>query len=127
MAESAFTVLAVDDDVNFLRILEIQLQSLEFPFVSALSADDALSKFLANPRAFHVLLTDVIMSESNGWDLSQAILAENPQVKVIYVSSAPRTQIVAQYGWPIPADAFLKKPIPPETLRDKIVEMVTRD
>ena len=38
------------------------------------------------------------------------------------MSSVPLAQIVSQYGWPIPIEAFLRKPFGPDTLRDKILE-----
>lgn len=124
---SEINILAVEDDAAFLEILGFQLQSIGFSYVTACSVDDALGKFKASPGAFDVLLTDLLMPKSNGWELSQSILAQNPNIKVVYTSSVAHAALVSHYGWPIPEDAFLRKPFGPDTLRDKILKTVTGD
>ncbi len=123
---SEIKILAVEDDVAFMEILEFQMRSIGFSYATACSVDDALSKFMASPDAFDVLLADLLMPKSNGWELSQSILAQSPNIKVLYMSSVARASLVSHYGWPIPEDDFLRKPFDRDALRDKMLEVVAR-
>ena len=79
------TILLVDDDGNFRRVLEYQLQEDGYRVLTAPSAAAALQQFKAED--VDVVLTDVKMPVSDGMDLLARLKALRPDLPVIVLTA----------------------------------------
>jgi DNA-binding response OmpR family regulator len=103
----------VDDDRAILRTFTRILQRAGFLTDTAENGKEALAKILT--RAYDIALVDVILGDSNGLDLLPKIEETSPRtVKIIMTGadSSEKRGEACKNG----ADAYLTKPVSPETL-----------
>ena len=77
------TILMVDDEVLFSKLMEIVLKNNGYKVLAAAAGVDALSMYVEHANEIKVVLTDVMMPGMDGVDLTRALKEINPQVKVI--------------------------------------------
>ncbi|HYP46403.1 MAG TPA: response regulator [Propionibacteriaceae bacterium] len=111
------SVLIVDDNQTNLRILDLQLSSMEMQCSTAASPSEALTK-VADGLTYDVALLDMNMPKMNGIELAKA-LREQPAV-----SGAPIV-LLTSMGWrPAQNDvelaAVLAKPVKNAALRSAL-------
>jgi DNA-binding NtrC family response regulator len=107
------SVLVVDYDRAILRTFTRILQRAGFLTETAENGKEALAKIQA--RNYDIALIDVILGDSNGLDLLPKIEEISPKtVKVIMTGadSVEKRGEACKNG----ADAYLMKPVSPETL-----------
>jgi PAS domain S-box-containing protein len=87
LSETApLTALAVEDDLEVLKILEELLTELGFRVLSATNAHDALDLLEKTP-GIQLLLTDVVMPGGvTGVDLARKLAVERPKLPVVLIS-----------------------------------------
>jgi len=87
LKKAAETILVVEDEPD-LRDLVIQLlQSRGYKIVAASTGAQALEKWTEHKGQFHLLLTDMVMPDGmTGRKLAERILADSPDLPVIYTS-----------------------------------------
>ncbi len=90
------TVLVVEDDPSILKLAGRLLSDLGYQPVLAASAT-AARELAASDMPLHLLLTDVIMPETNGADLSAEITALRPGLKTVFMSGYA-ADIIANKG-----------------------------
>jgi PAS domain S-box-containing protein len=113
------TILVVEDE-PVLQILFGKILALNgYSVMSACSGDEAvlLSRDFKGP--IHLLLTDVVMPGMNGRELADRIHAGRPGIKVIFMSGYTDDAIV-HHGVLEDGIEFLTKPFSPETLANKV-------
>jgi two-component system NtrC family response regulator len=108
------TVLLVDDDLNFRRVVEYQLQEDGYRVLTASSAAAALQQF--QTELADVVLTDVKMPVSDGLELLGRLKALRAEVPVI-VLTAHGTIGSAVDAMRLGAFDYLTKPFTREQLR----------
>ena len=117
------TLLVVEDEPSILKIVGTTLRRLGYTVIEAGSAREALALAARHEGPLHLLLTDVIMPEMNGFDLYKAIAASRPGIKVVFVSGYAADVFPA-------ADegkggvAFLQKPFGIRQLSAKVREVL---
>jgi DNA-binding NtrC family response regulator len=73
----------------------------------------------------HLLLTDTVMPEVNGSELSSSLLRTRPELKVLYMSGYPRDHLVQQKNYKH-GSQLLKKPFSAYILTKTIREILDR-
>src|SRR5438876_933749 len=118
-AESA-RLLLVEDDRALRRYLEVVLQRAGHKVVAAADGLEAM-KILLN-TTMDVLITDAMMPNLNGYELCRFVRSSKhlSQLPIILLSALDRKDAVPEAEQ---IDAFLSKPISPETLLDCIAEL----
>ncbi|MCO4745879.1 MAG: PAS domain-containing protein [Proteobacteria bacterium] len=109
------SVLVVDDDPGVLRILCRFLEDAGYSVTSADSITDGRAAF-AGQGPFRLLVTDLLLPDGNGAQLAADLLAEQPELKVVYVTGyAPRFDDA-----PIQNGALVEKPFQRQELLDTV-------
>lgn len=80
------TVLFVEDEAVLLKMHCDFLQSLGYRVVPAVDGVDALQKYQDHPDGIDLLVTDIVMPNMGGIELSEKLLAGSPELKVLYLS-----------------------------------------
>jgi CheY-like chemotaxis protein len=112
------TVLCVDDEKVGLRVRKIMLESHGFKVLTASSGLQGLALFDEHPIDLVVL--DYYMPGLNGGDVAAEMRRRRPSVPIIFLSayfSLPPAALEL-------ANAFITKGDPPDTLLDKIEQLV---
>ena len=117
------TVLFVEDDKSLLHMGITMLKKLGYKVLSTNSPKEALVLAKGSSDSIDLLLTDVIMPEMNGKELSTQLLSMHPDVKVLYVSGYT-ANVIAHHGIIDEGINFLQKPFSKKDLSLKIREVL---
>ena len=127
-SKTTIKVLVVDDDSTYLRIINLYLEELGFEAHLTRSGDQALATLKAFPGDAglpDLLLTDLVMEDMDGYALSEAIMAQHQRIKVLYMSTYPREELLSKYGWNISSRELLRKPFSQDQLLRAIAGVMT--
>jgi CheY-like chemotaxis protein len=117
------TVLLVEDDGDVRRLLELLLQHLGYHVLSAGSGAVALKVAAEHRGPIDLLLTDVVMPDILGWQVTEGLRRQHPEVKVLYITGYAEDAIV-RLG-PLKSEtAVLQKPFTHIALAVKLREML---
>ena len=112
-------VLVVDDEPVVLTVTSRMLTSAGYGVIQALSAREALRVLeLGDPR-IDLVITDVVMPETDGRALGRLIGEQHPAVPVLYMSAYPAEDVFHR-GSPGAGLPFLRKPFSLEQLLNAI-------
>jgi CheY-like chemotaxis protein len=115
-------VLVVDDDRGQVALVTSFLQKAGFRVVSAQSAEDALAALERAGEAsqlISLLVTDLDMPGMSGRAFAAGLMAQRPDLKVLYVTSD--AGLLFQQGRELGAnEAFLEKPVSAQALREAV-------
>lgn len=81
-------ILIVDDNIDFLRLLQKKLTQMGCEVISASSPSAALDLFRSDAAQFDLVITDYDMPEMNGLQLAEAIFHIRRDVPVILCSGS---------------------------------------
>lgn len=113
--EHAGTVLVVDDDPFILRYIEKALSIAKYNVRTANSEDQALA--VLNEQQIDIVLTDIVMGDSDGFRLAALIEERNSGLPVVFMTGAvSETDQYAQERRR--AGLLLSKPFGPQQLWD---------
>jgi nitrogen-specific signal transduction histidine kinase/ActR/RegA family two-component response regulator len=79
-------ILAVDDELDVLHVLEEMLASLGYEPVGFNSSREALEAVRANPRRFDAVVSDEVMPEMTGTQMSIELRKLNPGLPIVIAS-----------------------------------------
>ena len=113
------TVLVVDDDASVLRVAAKVLRRVGYHVLEAGSGDVALATVDDAEGHIDLLLTDVVMPRMNGRELSEALLARYPDVRVLFMSGYTEDEVILQ-GVRVAEVNFINKPFSVDSLRQKV-------
>jgi DNA-binding response OmpR family regulator len=109
-------VLIVDDDADLRLSLKLVLDLAGYATRTASDGNDALRQQRELPAA--ILITDIFMPESDGFETIQKFRREFPQTRIVVISGAAKRakqnylSVAAQLG----VDATIQKPFDVEEL-----------
>jgi DNA-binding response OmpR family regulator len=107
------TVLVVEDDPNILNLLDRLLTQNGHTVLAAEDPDDARFVLAEHGAKADLLLIDIVLPGSNGLDFARAAKAENPSLKIVFMTGlVHRSPAVLRSG----LGPVLHKPFTPAEL-----------
>ena len=112
------TVLLVDDNASVRSIVRQMLERFGYSVLEA--GGEAELVELLEEHPVDLLLTDLMLKQSDGAQLARHALARRPGLRVLYISGYPRSFLD---GYGVPAEAgFLQKPFTAAVLAQAVRE-----
>jgi PAS domain S-box-containing protein len=122
-AKESETVLLVEDEASVRTLAARILRAGGYNVIEASNGKKALDVIQAYSGKIHLVITDVIMPEMNGVELSRRMQAARPDIKALYVSGYTSDEIVSN-GMLDSKTAFLQKPFTILSLLHKVREAI---
>ncbi|MCP4722477.1 MAG: PAS domain S-box protein [Desulfobacteraceae bacterium] len=114
------TILLVEDEKAILRVTSMMLERLGYNVVPASSPMEAIQIVEGSKLSnIDLLMTDVIMPEMNGRDLSERILRAYPNLKCLFMSGYT-ANVIANHGVLDKNVDFINKPFSKQDLAKKL-------
>ncbi|MBD0380928.1 response regulator [Paenibacillus sedimenti] len=116
MENGRITAIAVDDEVNPRKLLQVLLDwnSLGIEFIGeAANGNEALD--LIDPLKPNIVFTDINMPYMDGLELARLVREKDPFIKVVILTAYPEFEYAKQ-SVRIGVHDFLLKPIQPDVL-----------
>ena len=79
-------ILVAEDDEQLLRFITIALKKDGYEVISATNGSEALMHLSSQKNSVDLILTDYILPDMNGKELSQKANMMQPDVKLIFTS-----------------------------------------
>ena len=117
------TVLVVEDDDQLRRLTHRALAGQGYTVLEADRGSTALDIARRHKGQIDLLLTDVIMPDTNGRKLAETIQAARPGLRVLYMSGYPDGAI-ASHGMLEPGVSYLSKPFTTEAITRRVREVL---
>ncbi len=116
-------VLIVDDDPNLIKSLGWILQKEGYDFDSAQDGEEALAKVKETSPG--VILLDIMMPRKSGYEVCAEVKG-TPELEDIniVVLSAKSQAADREKGLAAGADEYITKPFSPQTVIDKVKELL---
>ena len=119
------TVLVVEDEPALREVTRRLLARNGFTVLVATSGEEALDMATRHDGALDLLLTDVVMPGMLGNELATRVLAERPEVRVLYMSGYAEPMLTGQ-GHLEPGIVLLEKPFSESSLLEKVAQALSR-
>jgi CheY-like chemotaxis protein len=117
--EGTETILVVEDEAEIRQVALKFLQKLGYIVLEAGTAQEAIRLYQQQQGQIDLLITDVVMSGMNGYELASYLAKSKPDLRVLYISGYA-DEIVRKYG--PPPTAVLSKPFSLELLARRVRE-----
>jgi CheY-like chemotaxis protein len=118
------TILLVEDEKAILRMTKMMLERLGYTVLTASAPNEAISILeISDINTIHLLMTDVVMPEMNGRDLSKKLLSMHPGLKCLFMSGYT-ANVIAHHGVLDTGVQFINKPFSGQDLAKKIREVL---
>jgi two-component system cell cycle sensor histidine kinase/response regulator CckA len=117
------TILLVDDDPVVRAVASRLLRRSEYAVLEASGGMEALRILREQERVVDLMLTDILMPDLDGWELSELVRAEFPAVRILYMSGFADSEVVRTRA--LSESNFLPKPFGYESLT-RAVQSVLR-
>jgi DNA-binding NtrC family response regulator len=102
------TVLLVDDEPWVRMLIRRMLTYLGFDLLEAATAEQAMDLAGRHAADIDLLLTDVVLPDRSGFELSHLLLRRQPELKVLYVTGHATESAAVRDG--LRGAHFLNKP-----------------
>ncbi len=120
------TVLIVEDEMAILRLVTKMLQQLGYHVLMAGTPGDAIRIAEEHANEIDLLITDVIMPEMNGCELSKLLSAKYNNMKCLYMSGYT-ADVITNRGELYDGVHFVQKPFTVAELAAKLRVALTSD
>jgi len=117
------TVLLVEDDDSILKIVKRILEKLGYAVLCSSSPMEAISLAAEHADEINLLITDVVMPEMNGRELSDRLQSLYPNLKTLFMSGYT-ADIIAKRGVLEGGVSFIEKPFSKKELAVKVREVL---
>jgi CheY-like chemotaxis protein len=117
------TVLLAEDSDVVRRLLRELLISNGYTLLEARHGLEALEIARNFQGKIDLLVTDMVMPQMSGRELAVQLGPERPEMKILFMSGYTEDAI-ARHGVLDPGTAFLEKPFTPDSLAQKVRELL---
>jgi two-component system cell cycle sensor histidine kinase/response regulator CckA len=117
------TILLVEDDSPILKLGQRILKDLGYVVLSAASPSEAVSLATGHAGEIELLITDVVMPEMNGRELSELLKNMYPDLKILFMSGYT-ADVIAHRGVLDEGVRFISKPFSKSNLASKVREVL---
>jgi two-component system KDP operon response regulator KdpE len=108
MKSESPVILIVDDEPEYVRILQSNLQARSYEVVTASSGPQALKAF--DEEYIDLVLLDIMLPGLDGFQVCRSIREKSGSVGIIMLSALYKTEIDKVEGLDLGADDYLTKP-----------------
>lgn len=115
------TILLVEDEPAALEMTQTMLEKFGYTVFAASSPTKAMHIAEKNGDPINLLLTDVVMPEMTGRDLSENLTARYPELKCLFMSGYT-TNVIAHQGVLDKNVHFIQKPFSSRELATRVRE-----
>jgi CheY-like chemotaxis protein/two-component sensor histidine kinase len=115
------TILLVEDEEMVREAAAEILATHGYTIFAAGNGADALRLLARHEREIDLLLTDVVMPNMNGIELSERVRERNPAIRVLYTTGYSDASLPGQCS-PNGAAALLQKPFSSQSLLERVRE-----
>jgi DNA-binding response OmpR family regulator len=120
------TVLVVENEAAIRSLVQLALERHGYVVLTAESGSAALRLAAGHRGPIDVLLTDVVMPDLHGPELARRLVAERPQLVMLFMSGYMDDALGEDTsGLPVPVD-FIQKPFSPSALAARVRELLDR-
>lgn len=102
-------IMVIEDSMIFRRALVEQLKFLGYSVFEVDEAHTAINSFRKHRDKIDLIITDLIMPQLNGKEISYELREINPDIKVLFTSAYPHDHLV-EVNLLSPADPLISKP-----------------
>jgi CheY-like chemotaxis protein len=117
--EGTETVLVAEDEPGVRSLVRASLRLKGYTVLEAGNGTEALALAERHSGPIHLLLTDVIMPQMNGRELSERLKARRPGLKVLFMSGYTDDAVLRR-GVVAEDLPFIQKPFTPSALAGKL-------
>jgi DNA-binding NtrC family response regulator len=117
------TILLVEDEHAILKMTTMMLEEQGYTVLPAGNPTQAIRIAEEYAGEIHLLMTDVVMPEMNGKDLSEKLLGLYPNLKCLFMSGYTEN-VIAHHGVLESGIAFISKPFTRRSLSEKLREVL---
>jgi PAS domain S-box-containing protein len=119
------TILVVEDEASILKLAKRILEELRYTVMTAENPSQALHLAEGRPNEIDLLITDVVMPEMNGKELSYRLRELYPGLKTLFMSGYTANVIVHR-GVLDEGVNFIQKPFSSESMARKVREALDK-
>ncbi len=113
------TILVVEDEEAVRSVARRILERAGYRVLTAEGGTEAAAVAAQTDQPIHLVLTDVVLSGTNGKELSERIRALRPEIKVVFTSGYT-DDIIARHGVLDPEVTLVEKPFSEKSLTTAI-------
>ena len=122
-AEPPLRVLIADDEAAIREVVRRFLDHSRFTIVEAANGKDAMAA-VPDAQDLDLLITDEMMPEMEGHELSRRLRLQNPDLKVLYLTGhSDRLFDAKEQMWEL--EAYLDKPFTQKALNEAVALLLT--
>jgi two-component system cell cycle sensor histidine kinase/response regulator CckA len=118
------TILLIDDEASQRQIMRSILRKAEYKVLEGADYGEALAIHHQNRGKIDLLMTDVSLPGTNGFELGQALANLDPDLKMIFMSGPVGAEICRFYGMSIDDVRFLEKPFTGEQMLQRVNQVL---
>lgn len=120
-----YQVLLAEDDGELRQVIAEALTQAGLRVAEAKDGVEALKILRENPRSDALLISDVRMPRMDGYELAEAAIALNPELKMLMLTGYPE-MLVPPAALQAREVRILMKPVELDRLCDLAMEMLAR-
>ena len=120
------TILVVEDEPAILRMAKLILERQSYSVLAVNTPGEAIRIAREHPGAIDLVVTDVVMPEMNGRELTAKLAKIRPDMKCLFMSGYT-ANVIAHHGVLDEGVDFIQKPFQGKALAAKIREILDRN
>lgn len=113
------TILLVEDETTILKMAKMMLEKQGYTVLATTSSNEALSIAQSHSGSIDLLMTDVVMPDMNGRELSDMVTGIYPELKCLFMSGYT-SDIITNRGVLAEGLSFIHKPFTLVELNEKV-------